>query len=187
MSDKKGTADERGYTPKPPEKEKILKARATALAQQQEEKDANDEYLEVVEFLLSHEKYGIESSYVREVYLLKELTPLPCTPQFVSGIINVRGQILSVIDIRKFFELPEKGLTDLNRVIIIHNNKIEFGILADVVLGARSIPFRGIQPSLPTLTGIRAEYLRGITSERLVILDAEKILSDRKLIVHEEI
>src|SRR5439155_25417175 len=127
------------------------------------------------------------SSSVREVYPLKELTPLPCTPPFVLGIINVRGKILSVIDIKKFFDLPEKGLTDLNKVIIVHADEMELGILADALLGVRAIPLEELQPSLPTLTGIRAEYLKGVTKDRLVILDTEKILSDKGIIVHEEV
>ena len=118
---------------------------------------------------------------------MKELTPLPGTPPFVLGLINVRGQILSVIDIKKFFQLPEKGLTDLNKVIIVHTDKMELGILADAILGVRSIPLQEIQTSLPTLTGIRADFLRGVTKEPLVVLDGEKILSDRKIIVHEEV
>ncbi len=88
-----------------------------------------------MKFLLTHENYGIESVYVREVHPLKELTPLPCTPSFVLGIINVRGQILSVIDLKKFFDLPAQEPTSLNKVIIFHNNRIEFGILADAVIG----------------------------------------------------
>jgi purine-binding chemotaxis protein CheW len=167
-------------------KNNILKARAIALAWQPEDGKAYDEYIEVVEFLLAHEKFGIESKCVREVYPLKELTPVPCTPPFVLGIINVRGKILSVIDIKKFFELHEKGMTDLNRVIIVHNDQMEFGILADSILGVRSIPLLDIQPTLPALTGIRAEYLKGVTEDRLVVLDVEKILSDKKIIVHEE-
>lgn len=167
-------------------KKNILKARAIALARQPEDGKSYDEYIEVVEFLLAHEKYGIESKCVREVYPLKELTPVPCTPPFVLGIINVRGKILSVIDIKKFFELPEKGMTDLNRVIIVHNDQMEFGILADAILGVRLIPLLDIQSSLPALTGIRAEYLRGVTEDRLVVLDVEKILSDKKIIVNEE-
>lgn len=145
------------------------------------------EYIEVVEFQLAHEKYAIESNYISEVYPLKELTPLPCTPKFVAGIINVRGKIISVIDIKKFFDLPEKGITDLNKVIIIHNVLMEFGILADAVLGASQIPLLDIQISLPMLTGICTEYLRGVTPEQLVILDAEKILSDKKIIVDEDV
>jgi len=70
------------------------------------------------------------------------------------------GQILSVIDIKKFFGLPEKGLTDLNKVIVVRTQQMELGILADAVLGVRAIGLSDLQNSLPTLTGIRAEYLR---------------------------
>lgn len=180
-------AVEQGFNPTPEEKKRILKARAKALAQETQSEEAAEAYLEVVEFLLTYEKYAIESTYVRDVCPLKEITPVPCSPPFVLGIINVRGQILSVIDIKRFFDLPQKGLTNLNKVIILHSDEMEFGILADVILGTRSIPLKEIQPSLPTLTGIRSEYLRGVTSERLVVLDAAKILSDRKIIVHEEV
>ncbi|PWB56973.1 MAG: chemotaxis protein CheW [Candidatus Methanoperedenaceae archaeon] len=166
------------------DKRKILKERAKALAEQPEKKQ-EDEHIEIVEFRLAHEKYGIQSSYVSEIYQLKELTPVPCTPQFVAGIINVRGKILAVIDIKKFFELP--GKADLHKIIIIHDNMMEFGILADAVLGTGQISIRDIQPSLPTLTGIHAQYLRGVTKEHLVVLDAKKILCDKKIIVHDEI
>jgi purine-binding chemotaxis protein CheW len=144
-------------------------------------------YLEVVEFLLAGERYAVEAGYVREICLLKEFTPLPGTPPFVLGIINVRGQILSVIDIKKFFELPEKGFTDLNKVIVLQTEQMEFGILADAIIGVCSIALNEIQPSLPTLTGIRAEYLRGIMPDRLVVLDAASILADKNIIIHDEV
>jgi purine-binding chemotaxis protein CheW len=181
------TAIEQGWAPGPQEKKKILKARAQALAQEPKRNLVPEDNIVVVEFALAYEKYGIESAYVREVYPLKELTPLPCTPPFVLGVINVRGQILSVIDIKKFFDLPEKGLTDLNKVIIIHSGSMEYGILADMIIGARNVSISELQPSLPTLTGIREEYLRGITKDQVVILDAEKLLLDRKIIVHEQV
>jgi purine-binding chemotaxis protein CheW len=188
-------AIDRGWSPTLEEKKKILRMRAKRLAQEPEKKETVEKYIEVVEFLLSYEKYAIESSYVREIYPLKELTPMPCTPQFVLGIINVHGQIISVIDIKKFFELPEKGLSDLNKVIILHSEGpalsrvegMEFGILADVILDVRQITLTDIQPSLPTLTGIREEYLKGVTGEQVVILNAGKLLSDKKITVHEEV
>ncbi len=173
-------------SPPPQQWQSILKARAHALAQAPEQVAAT-ECLEVVTFLLAYETYGIETACVREVYPLKDLTPLPCTPPFVVGIVNVRGQVISVIDIKKFFDLPEKGLTDLNKVIILSDGVMEFGILADAVLDVRSIPRQQIQPSLPTLTGIREQYLRGITTERLIILDAYTLLTNRCIVVHEEV
>jgi purine-binding chemotaxis protein CheW len=180
-------APERGSAPPSEEKKRILKERAKTLARETEAEEVTHEYLEVVEFSLAYETYGIESSYVREVYPLTEITPLPGTPPFVLGIVNVRGQILSVIDLKRFFGLPEKGLTDLNKVIILHNDRMEFGVLADVILGVRLVPLQEIQPSLPTLTDIRADYLKGVTQERLIVLEAAKILSDRRMIVHEEV
>lgn len=169
------------------EKIDILKVRARTLSKARKEKESDTSYIEVVEFSLAYEEYAIESSYIREVYAMKELTAVPGTPPFVLGIINVRGQILSVIDIKKFFDLPEKGLADLNKIIIIHDNTMEFGILADVVLGTRCIMLSEIQQSLPGITGIRAQYLKGVTRERVVVLDAGKLLSDKNIIVHEEV
>ncbi|MEA2039388.1 MAG: chemotaxis protein CheW [Thermodesulfobacteriota bacterium] len=165
------------------EKAKVLKERARALAKEGVRVAEDESYLEVVEFMLAHERYALELTHIREVYPLKELTPLPGAPDFVLGIINVRGQILSIIDIKKFFELPEKGLTNLNQVIILESEEMEFGILADEILGTSSIPASTIQTSLPTLTDIREEYLKGVTGDRVVILDGEKILSDEKIVV----
>jgi purine-binding chemotaxis protein CheW len=179
-------AVEQGWAPGPDEKKKILRERAKALARETQDHVPIRDQIEMVEFLLASEHYGIESSYVREVYPMKELTPLPGTPPFVLGIISVRGRILPVVDIKKFFDLPEKGLTDLNKVIVLQSDHMAFGILADIILGVRSIPVSEIQPSLPTLTGIREEYLRGVTKERLVILDGSKLLSDEKIIVNEQ-
>ena len=168
------------------EKQGILRKRAQTLARQPLQEETGG-VLDVLEFLLTYETYAIEMRWVAETYPLKELTPLPGTPTFVAGIINVRGRILSVIDIRRFFDLPEKGLTDLNKVIIVHNGKMEFGILADEILGTRSIPLSEVQPPFPTLTGIREEYLKGVTRKRTAILDGAKLLTDRNLIVHEEV
>lgn len=169
------------------EKLKILRARAKKLAIEVKAKEAGEENLEIVEFMLSGERYGIESLYIREAYPLKEFTPIPCTPAFVLGLINIRGQVLSIVDIGRFFDLPRQGITDLNRVIVLSSGALEFGVLADDILGMRRVPAQEIQGDLPTLTGIRAEYLKGVTSDRVTVLDAGKILADKDLIVHQEV
>jgi purine-binding chemotaxis protein CheW len=177
---------QRRLAPSVEERRAILRARAPLLAQERKgDKALLQSQLEVVEFLLASEHYGIELTYVREIHALSEFTPLPGTPAFVLGLTNVRGQILSVIDIKKLFDLPEKGLTDLNKVIVVRTHHIELGILADAILGVRAIALNEFQTSLPTLTGIRGEYLKGITKDPLVVLDVEKILSDEKIVVNE--
>ncbi|MDP2240845.1 MAG: chemotaxis protein CheW [Burkholderiales bacterium] len=180
-------AVERVRTPDAGETKRVLKARAQALAREPEKAQAADAGVEVLEFFLAHEKYAVESRHVREVYPLENLTPLPCTPAFVLGIVNLRGEIVSVLDIKKFFDLPEKGLTDLNKVIVLQSRQMLFGILADTIAGVRRIPVAEIQPSLPALAGIREQYLRGITPDRTILLDAEKLLADEQIIVQEQV
>ena len=172
-------------SPAPEERDRILGSRAEALAREPEAEEKG-EGVEIVEFHLAEERYGIESRHIREVYPLKDYTPLPGAPSFVLGLMNVRGKIISVIDIKKFFDLPEKGIGDLNKVIIIQSEAMEFGILADSILGVRTIGPAEIGPPLSTLTGIRLEFLRGVTAERTIILDAEKILADKRIIVDEK-
>lgn len=179
-------ATERAWMPNAEETKRILKARARALAPEPGKAQAADA-LEIVEFVLAHESYGVETSFVREIHSLTNLTPVPCTPAFVLGIVNLRGEIVSVIDVKKFFELPEKGLTDLNKVVVLQSETMRFGVLADAVLGVRRVPAAGIQPSLPTLTGIREQYLKGVTSERTIVLDAEKLLGDESIVVQEQV
>jgi purine-binding chemotaxis protein CheW len=175
-------------SPSPEEKRRILRARARSLAARDKaEEHASRLRFEVVEFVVGPEHYAIESSYICEIHPLSEFTPLPCTPAFVLGLINVRGQILSIIDIKKLLGLPEKGLTELNKVIIVQSGQMEVGILADAIVGVRLLAADELYPSLPTLTGIGAEYVKGITREPLVVLDMENILSDERLIVDEEV
>lgn len=170
-----------------PEVQQTLRARADTLARPAERQDDAQGALQVIEFVLASETYAMESQFVREIYPLKELTPIPCAPPFIVGMINVRGQILTVINVKVFFGLPNQGLSDMNKVLIVQAGEMEMGILADAILGVRVLPPTQIQPSLPTLSGIRADYLRGVTPERLVILDVAAILSDSRILVQEQV
>lgn len=165
----------------------ILKNRAIAMAQVPVQKKEESVIIEVIAFTLVTEIYGIESVFVKEVYTLTDFTPLPGVPSYIFGIINVRGQILPVIDLKKFFNLPEKGLGELNKVIILSNGQMEFGILADMVLGTQAIELEDIQEVPPTVTGIGENYLKGITKEHIVLLEAESILNDEKIMVSEQV
>jgi len=181
------TAIEKGFAPSPEEEGRILKTRARELAREPEGGAADEDTLEIVEFDLASERYAFPLAQVSEVSLLRELTPVPCTPAFVLGIINLRGEIRTVIDLKRFFDLPDAGITELNKIILIQQDNMQLGILADAICGVRRIPLADLQPALPTLTDIRADYLRGITSERVVVLDPGKILSDKRIVVDEEV
>ncbi len=164
----------------------LLKQRATAMAKEPEHKLQETELIELVVFTLAAEDYGIESVYIREIYPLKDFTPLPGVPSYILGIINVRGQILPVVDLKKFLNLPGKGLGELNKVIILHNEQMEFGILADVVQGTQSVPIDSIQVLISGISGLERKYLKGVTSGHLIILDAKEILEDDNISVYQE-
>ncbi|MEI6422507.1 MAG: chemotaxis protein CheW [Lentisphaerota bacterium] len=168
-------------------KKQIFRKRAKVLADGIRGEAAARARLNVVEFRLAQERYAVESAYVREVLPLKDLTPLPCTPPYVMGLINVRGQILSVIDLRVFFELPRKRENGTMKVVILHSGDMEFGIVANTVEEARSVPLDEILPALPTMTGIRETYLKGIAGGDLVILDAARLLADKNIVVNEHV
>jgi purine-binding chemotaxis protein CheW len=164
----------------------VLKTRARMLAQAHptDEGETGD-LLDLMEFLLAHEHYALEFRFIREICPLRELTPLPCTPPFVLGIMNLRGQIISVVDFRGYVGLPVKGITELNRVVVLKSEEREFGILADEILGMRTIPRHEMQRQ-PFQEGILAQFIMGITPDACIVLDGGKILADRKIIVEEE-
>ena len=168
------------------DKNKILKQRAKALARASETKVSALAGVEFLEFGLAHEKYAIEACHVREVYPLKRITPVPCTPPFVLGIINLRGQICSVIDIKKLIGLPHTATSESSKVIVVFNDKMEVGILADDVVGVRKFLLSEIKDDLSSHKA-KEGYLSGVTVERVGILDIGKLLGDDSVVVYEEV
>lgn len=173
-------------TPGPEDRKRILKERAMLLARE-EEKILDHDSITVLEFMLASERYGIESSFVWEVLQIRELTHLPGTPPFLLGIINIRGEICSIIDLKKFFNIPERGLPEFNKVIVVRNETMKFGIVVDSVVGTRQILRTTLKLPPPTFTGIRAEYVKGVSSGPLIVLDGGRILADRNLVVSEQV
>jgi purine-binding chemotaxis protein CheW len=178
---------DRNWSPDAQETRWILKERARILARERMDQPMPGEQIEFLEFTLAQERYGIETTYIREVAPVAAMTRVPCTPAFVAGIINLRGQILSVIDLRKRFDLAEKGPADLGRVIVLGTEDMLMGVLAATIIGLHAISRQELETSLPTLTGRREQYLKGISRSRVAILDAQKLLSDQDIIVHAEV
>jgi purine-binding chemotaxis protein CheW len=164
----------------------ILQERARRLAGEQPG-EHTEEHLEILVFQLAWEHYGIETEFVREVYPLKELTPLPCTPAFVLGIVNLRGELCPVIELKRLFGLPDSGMTNATSAVILHDRTMEFGLLADVIVGVQQLNVAALQPPPATFSGINASFLRGVTKDRLAVLDARNILAHPALIVNEQV
>jgi purine-binding chemotaxis protein CheW len=178
---------EHGTMPTAEQRQAILKARAKLLAQEPDSTTDQAAAMEIITFRMAHETYGVESHFIREVYPLRDYCPLPCTPAFVFGLVNVRGQLISVLDLKRFFGLATQEIDNHSQVIILHHGAMEVGILADALLEVRHVRPESLQSSLPTLRGLRQEFLFGITPDRVIILDAKKLLSSKEIIVYEEV
>jgi purine-binding chemotaxis protein CheW len=164
----------------------LLRLRAIAMAEEPEQNNDVSITVQLITFTLGGENYGIESDYVREVFPLKDFTPLPGVASYILGVVNVRGQILPVVDLKKFFNLPEKGIGELNKIIILQNDQMEFGILTDIVQGTQTIDIKEIKNIPSSISGIGEAYLKGVTKESLIVLNAGKLLTDKSMIVNHE-
>ena len=167
-------------------KQRVLLGRARALARPPLAEPSGDS-LELLVFPLMGEQYAIETALVREAYPLREITPLPCTPRHVHGIINVRGQIVAVLDIERIFGLTGPGIRDGSRVIVLGHGAAEMGVLVESVTEVRRIMVDTIHAVPPTIPATRARYLHGVTSDHLVIIDAGALLTDADLVVNETV
>jgi len=140
----------------------------------------------VVEFILAPEKYAIDGSLVSEVLPLNNLTIIPGVPSFITGIMNIRGKITSIVNLKRFFNLKEKGLTALSKILVIKHQLMEFGIVTDEIIGINQLDIGSLSPPPVTLQGEGAGYILGVTPEGTILLDAVAILSDNALIINQK-
>lgn len=170
-------------SPSPERCHAILKARARVLREPARKTLDSKNRIMVVEFDIAGELYAVENRYVREVVPLREFTPIPGTPPFILGVIAVRGRIVSLMDLRRCFGLTPTGLVNGARAIVMADDHMEFAIMADRVIGLRTISMDSVQLSVTSLTGTGADYLLGVAPDGLTIFDGGKILSDKGIIV----
>ncbi len=169
-------------SPPPQEITRILKKRAEFLALEIE-REREEEKIEVLEFKLGEARYAVQSNHVRSVHHIEQLTSIPCTPDFVLGIANIRGEILSVVDILKFFGLPGMGHGEM--MVLLEKRDMRFCIVADAISGVHEIAREAMNPAPSSLSG--AQYFLGMAPGHLIMLDAVKLLTDERLVVEEEV
>lgn len=166
--------------------EQILRERVAVLAQtgsQTAPQAVPEERTEVLVFRVAGERYAFETSRVAQVYPISSITAIPGVPDFVVGIVAIRGEVLSVIDLRSLLDLPLAHLADPGAVVVLQSETMEFGILAEEILGVERYPLQTLERSLPTLSNIEKTYLTGVALDRTAILDADRLLSDTRLVV----
>lgn len=175
--------------------ERILQERAQLLARlPKAETDANN-FVEVVTFHTGGEYFGVTARFVFETQPLHSLhwSRVPCAPAFIVGLINLRGHLYSIMDLSRFLGSPEHAPTESAHVLLVRGGNCEDGaemeltLLADDMPQLQSIPVSALYPPPPTVSAQLQDYIRGISNEMLMVLDLEHLLSDPRIIVHEEI
>ena len=141
-----------------------------------------------LQFELEGELYGVEISKVREINGLMEITAVPKTPTFMKGLINLRGKVLPVIDLRLKFGLAEGEYNDRTSIIVIDiksiHGDVHMGIIVDTVSEVISLGARQIEPPPSFGTQLKSEYIKGVAKIRdrvIIILDIDLILTDEEL------
>ena len=142
--------------------------------------------IEVLKFRLAYQEYAIGMKFIREVVLTGGITPVPGTPEYISGICAIRGEIISLVDLRALFSINGKGLTDLNRVIVVTDGTMTFGILADYITGIATIPASIPAAPTPVQSAGEVPYLLGVV-DGIVVLDGAALLTDRRMLIDETI
>jgi purine-binding chemotaxis protein CheW len=167
-------------------RERVLRERAERIARRDDEAAASDR-LEVLVFRLLSESYAVETRYIREVLPLRNLAALPCTPAFYLGLINIRGELCPVIDLRRLFNQPNKGVANASRIIVLSDGRLEVGIVADSIEGAQALPEDSLRPLAGVSVTIHEEFLRGCVPDNVVVIDAARLLAHPRLIVNEQV
>jgi purine-binding chemotaxis protein CheW len=156
------------------------------LAKPLEEAPRLTEALEILVFSLAEERYGIETVHVLEVIPLRELTPVPCTPSFVLGVVNHRGRILPVLDIRRLLELAGQGITEGSRAAVVDAGGMMFGIMTDAVEGIVSVGAHELAALPAALTRDHQAFFRGMAGTMVAVLNLEALARDRRIAVNDE-
>lgn len=145
--------------------------------------DNNDEVLQWVTYRLGDETYGINVMQVQEVLRHTEIAPVPGAPEYVLGIINLRGNVVTVIDTRARFGLPPNDITDNTRIVIIESDEQVVGILVDSVAEVVYLRSSEIDSAPNVGTEESAKFIQGVSNrdgELLILVDLNKLLSDEE-------
>ncbi len=129
-------------------------------------------------FKLADENYGVDVMVVRSVRPAGKIARVPSVPAFYRGVINLRGRIITVMDLRLFFEMAvAEGQPEPNELVVIQSHHLEIGLLAHQINGVTTVPLADIQPveHMP--------FVQGMTKDRLVVINVAQFLEDERLIV----
>ncbi|MFC2061512.1 chemotaxis protein CheW [Elusimicrobiota bacterium] len=156
--------------------EKIIQSHGRKIEEQ-------EEVQECLSFLLGEEMYSFNTQCIKEIILISKIYPVPATPDYLTGIINLRGEILPVVDLKKILGLQDATL-DENARIVIAEGRFKICFLADFIIDIVHIPVTDIQPPISTIEKTKVDYFDGevlLGEDLLGILNLDKIIDSEYL------
>jgi purine-binding chemotaxis protein CheW len=146
----------------------------------QELKEGPMELLQLVSFNLGNEEFAVDILKVQEINRMVEITKVPRSPHFVEGVINLRGKVIPIVDLRKRFNLGEKDRDKQTRIVVVDVDNKTVGLVVDSVSEVLRLQSNTIEPPPPLVAGIDSEYINGVgklEDRLLILLDLNKIFS----------
>ena len=141
--------------------------------------EQGDGVRQLVVFELANEVYGINIGTVREIIRMQTVTYVPDSPDFVEGVINLRGRVIPVVDLRKRFSLPVTEATNESRVLVVDISGDDIGVIVDAVTEVQRISEDSIEPTTTLVTTENSYYIEGIAKvddQLLILLDLDRAL-----------
>jgi purine-binding chemotaxis protein CheW len=177
--------------------QRVWAQRAAQLAKPQVREEAGEQ-TELALLQLGREVYGVDVQYVQEIRPAVQITRVPRAPEWVTGVVNLRGRILSVLDLRRFFSLApaeakdEEMITPFQDLVVVETPAMEVALLADDILAIEPFLTSRIQDVTDTARGIGSEYVCGVIEQggeapMIAVLDLLALLADERLIIQEEV
>jgi purine-binding chemotaxis protein CheW len=142
---------------------------------------AGEQVLQLVTFTLRNEEYAVDILNVQEINRITEITQVPNSPPYVEGVINLRGKVMPVINLRKKFGLEDKETDDTSRIIIMDIKGVTNGLVVDSVSEVLRIPTDIVEPPPPMSSDMDSKFIKGVAKleNRLIILiDIDELLGE---------
>ncbi len=144
------------------------------------QENINSTETQLVVFDLASEYYGVDISVVREIIRMQAVTKVPGAPLFVEGVINLRGRVVPVVDLRKRLDLTLTEQTKESRIVVVDIAGRDVGVIVDAVTEVLRVPLSSLEPPTSMITSTESDYLKGIAKledKLIILLDLDKVLA----------
>ena len=142
---------------------------------------------QLVSFRLANEEYGVDIMHVQEIILIGQITEMANVPEYIRGLINLRGHVIPIVDLRLRFELPRTERTEDSRIIVLNVHKQTIGIIVDSVNEVLRIHPEQVESASLGVTGMGDQYVSGLVkfeTKLLILLNVEQILAEEQAIAN---